>query len=128
MLGIRRRPRAKIYFDSPGVRFLYDQNLSPHLVATLGGLYPGSIHVRDVGLQSANDETIWNYAIENLLTIVSKDADFHQLSFLYGHPPKVIWVRRGNSSTTDISDLLNNNSEDIIDFLNATELAFMAIG
>jgi predicted nuclease of predicted toxin-antitoxin system len=25
--------------------------------------------------------------------IVSKDSDMHQRSFVFGHPPKVIWVR-----------------------------------
>lgn len=27
--------------------------------------------------------------------IVPKDADFRQLSFLYGSPPKVVWLRVG---------------------------------
>jgi predicted nuclease of predicted toxin-antitoxin system len=31
---------------------------------------------------------------------VSKDADFHERSFVLGPPPKVIWIRRRNCSTT----------------------------
>ena len=57
-----------------------------------------SAHVREVGLQRADDESVWSYAKREGLVIVSKDADFHQRSLLFGHPPKVIWVRLGNCS------------------------------
>ncbi len=44
------------------MKLLFDQNLSPGLVAALDDVYPGSIHVRDVGLQSADDDAVWSYA------------------------------------------------------------------
>jgi len=70
------------------VKLLFDQNLAWRLVRSLADLYPDSVHVRDVGLASADDAAVWEYAKENALTIVSKDGDFHQRSFLYGHPPR----------------------------------------
>jgi predicted nuclease of predicted toxin-antitoxin system len=84
------------------VRLLLDQNLSPRLVSTLADVFPRSIHVSDVGLSRATDEVVWNYAAQHGYVIVSKDAEFHQRSFLLGHPPKVVWIRRGNCSTGDI--------------------------
>lgn len=72
------------------MNLLFDQNLSPRLVASLADAFPNSAHVRDVGLGRADDESVWRYAAENSLTIVSKDSDFHQLSFLRGHPPKIV--------------------------------------
>ena len=75
------------------MKLLFDQNVSPRLVADLSDMYPGSVHVRDVGLARANDAAIWSYARDHGLTIVSKDSDFHQVSFLRGPPPKVIWIR-----------------------------------
>ena len=39
----------------------------------------------------ADDKTIWRYAADNGLLIVSRDSDFHGWSTLYGFPPKVIW-------------------------------------
>lgn len=33
------------------MKLLFDENLSPHLVEALSGEFPGSTHVRDVGLQ-----------------------------------------------------------------------------
>jgi predicted nuclease of predicted toxin-antitoxin system len=53
-------------------------------------VYPDSQHVREVGLSEATDEAVWRHAVEQGLTIVTKDADFHQRSFLFGHPPKVV--------------------------------------
>ncbi len=88
------------------MRLLFDQNLSPRLKEALWDLYPESIHVRDVGLETADDSAIWTYAQEHDLVIVSKDSDFRQLSFVFGHPPRVIWVRRGNCSTSEIEAIL----------------------
>ncbi len=98
------------------MRLLFDQNLSHRLPTRLVDVYPDSRHVRDVGLARAADDLVWAHARDNGLTIVSKDADFHQRSFLYGAPPKVIWLRRGNCSTTVIEQDLR--------FHQATVLAF----
>ena len=46
------------------MKLLFDQNLSPSLVSALRDLCPGSVHVRDVGLQDASDETVWKYAAQ----------------------------------------------------------------
>ena len=82
------------------MRLLFDQNLSPRLKNTLRRVYPNSLHVRDVGLEAADDMTIWQYAGDHGLTIVSKDSDFRQLSFTLGLPPRVVWIRRGNCEET----------------------------
>ena len=81
------------------MKLLLDENLSPALVAILSELYPQTAHVRDFGLKSASDPTVWEYAAKEGYTIVTKDADFHHRSFLFGSPPRVIWIRLGNCST-----------------------------
>jgi predicted nuclease of predicted toxin-antitoxin system len=68
------------------LRLLFDQNLSPRLVRALADLFPGSAHVRDVGLARAGDDEVWSHAAAHGFAIVSKDADFHQRSFVLGHP------------------------------------------
>ena len=84
------------------MRLLFDQNLSPYPKNVLGDLNPNSIHVRDIGLESAGDLIVWEYARDRSFVIVSKDSDFRQLSSTFGHPPKVVWIRRGNCSTSEI--------------------------
>lgn len=67
------------------------------------------------------------YVRDRDLTIVSKDADFHHLSFVQGPLPKVIWIRRGNCSTTDIAALLQSNRIGILAFGAEVESAFLAL-
>ncbi len=109
------------------MKLLFDENISPRLVAALSDVFPGSVHVRDVGLVRATDAAIWAYARDRGLTILSKDSDFHQVSFLRGPPPKVIWIRRGNCSTVDIEALLRSNRTEILAFGVDEEAAFLAL-
>lgn len=109
------------------MKLLLDQNLSPRLVHSLAATYPGTSHVRDVGLQAADDEAVWAYAEEHGFVIVSKDADFHQRSFLLGHPPKVVWIRRGNCSTEAIEVLLLSHTAELLAFERTEEESFLAL-
>ncbi len=109
------------------MKLLFDENVSPRLVAGLSDVFAGSVHVRDVGLARATDATIWGYARDHDFTIVSKDSDFHQVSFVRGPPPKVVWIRRGNCTTGDIAALLRSNRTEILAFGAEAEAAFLAL-
>ena len=102
------------------MKLLFDENLSPKLVQLLADDFSGSVHVHDIGLGGADDKTIWRYAADNGLLIVSKDSDFHGWSTLYGFPPKVIWLWTGNCLTEKIASLLQFNAEHIIEQWKAT--------
>jgi len=81
------------------VKLLFDENLSPRLVASLSAEFPGSAHAHEVGLGAASDFAVWDHAKSNGFVIASKDGDFADLSVLRGAPPQVVWIRHGNSST-----------------------------
>lgn len=98
------------------MKLLFDQNLSPVLVHSLGDLHPGSLHVREVDLRRALDAEIWAYAIEHGYAIVSKDLDFAERALVQGPPPKVIWIRLGNCSTADVEVLLREHDEAVRTF------------
>lgn len=105
------------------MKLLFDQNLSPRLTDVLSDLFPGSFHVRDVGLDSASDAAIWGYAKAHTFVIVSKDADFRHFGFVYGPPPKFVWIQRGNCTTREIGMLLRERSHEVFAFSeNATEV------
>ncbi len=72
------------------VKLLFDQNLSPKLVKRLSDLYPNSDHLDLLGLGTAEDILVWAYAKDNDFVVVTKDADFADLSVLRGFPPKVV--------------------------------------
>ena len=88
------------------MKLLFDENLLHKLASRLAELFPDSVHVRDVSLKATNDPLVWDYARDNDFMIVSKDADMHDLSLVFGNPPKVVWVRLGNCSTRQVEELL----------------------
>ena len=63
---------------------LFDQNLSPRLINLLADIYPASAHVDGIGLPSAPDREVWDYARQHDYIVVTKDADFSELSLLLG--------------------------------------------
>lgn len=100
------------------MKLLLDENLSDRIVYRIIDLYPSSEHVKSLGLTNTDDEIIWEYAKANGFAIVSKDSDFHQRSLVYGHPPKFIYLRTGNSPTSNIVLILRDNFDTIIEFEN----------
>lgn len=98
------------------MKLLFDQNLSPRLVRLLATEYPGSKHLRNVGLAAAPDPAVWSYAAANGFVIVSKEVDFHHRSVLYGTPPKVVWLRIGNCPTAAVETLLRDRLTDLLAF------------
>ncbi|PJZ66757.1 hypothetical protein EHQ27_04305 [Leptospira wolffii] len=109
------------------MKLLIDQNISWSIVEELSSTFPGSVHVRSVNLHTASDEAVWNFALENDFVILSKDSDFHQRSFLFGFPPKVIWLKLGNCTTNQIVSTLKSELEQIFRFEQDQEAAFLVI-
>ena len=91
------------------MKLLLDENLSDRVVPQILDLYPGSTHVKSHDLIHSDDVLIWVFAQQQGYTIVSKDADFHQRSLVFGHPPKLIFLRIGNCATSQITKLLRDN-------------------
>ena len=91
------------------MKLLLDENLSERVVPQILDLFPDSTHVKLHGLTQTNDTLIWSFAKQHGYTIVSKDADFHQRSLVYGHPPKLVFLRVGNCATSRITELLRSN-------------------
>ena len=63
------------------MKLIFDENLSPKLPSRLNDLFPNSLHVREVNMESTDDSVVWNYAKKNNFVIVSKDSDMHDLLF-----------------------------------------------
>ena len=91
------------------MKLLLDENLSDRIVPQILDLYPDSAHVKSHGLIHTDDLLIWLFAQSRGFTIVSKDADFHQRSLVFGHPPKLVFLRIGNGPTGHITQLLRSN-------------------
>lgn len=57
--------------------------------------------------------------------IVSKDGDFHGRSVLQGHTAKVVWIRLGNCSTSDVESLVRLRRSETEAFLHDPVASFL---
>jgi predicted nuclease of predicted toxin-antitoxin system len=95
------------------MKLLLDQNLSHRLLSALDDLFPNSLHVRLLGLAEADDLAIWNYAAQHDLVIVTQDSDYADWNKLRGAPPKIVWLRCGNTSVEQMHSKLRNAVDQI---------------
>jgi len=109
------------------MKLLFDENLSPKLVAKLADLFPDSNHVEHVGFGSADDRSVWEYAQNNDFIIVTKDSDYNDLSVIHGFPPYVVWIRRGNCTTENIAEIIRQNAQGILDFTKSGKYGIMIL-
>lgn len=95
------------------MKLLLDENLSRRLVPFLQDAYPGTSQVVLLNLERADDVLIRQYALENDFVIVTRDADFYEMSLVYGQPPKIIWLKTGNQAKAETIALLLRNKDRI---------------
>lgn len=78
------------------MRFLIDNPLSPIVAEALGKAGHHAVHVRDLGLAGAEDETVFDLAADEQRVVVSADTDFGTiLATREAKYPSVILFRRG---------------------------------
>lgn len=76
------------------MKLLLDANLSPALVGLLTGAGHETIHVADVGLLTASDAAIFDYAVTEGWVVVTADSDFPMmLALRRAGSPSVVLLR-----------------------------------
>lgn len=103
------------------MKLLFDQNISFRIVNRISHLYSEVQQVRALGLNNSSDKQIWGFAKRNGYSIVTFDADFFDISSLNGHPPKIIWLRIGNTSTENIAQIFIKKHNLIENFISNPE-------
>ena len=73
-----------------------DAQLPPALVGWLATLGEHAVHVVELGLLAAADQTIFDAARGADAIVVTKDEDFVRLLEKHGPPPRVVWITVGN--------------------------------
>ncbi len=109
------------------MNLLFDQNISFRILKWIGDIFPGSISVHNLDYDNPHDLDIWNFAKLNNFAIVTFDSDFIDISNLRGYPPKIIWLRLGNTSTKNIAERIRAEHSGIVEFLRNSEIAFLEI-
>jgi len=97
--------------------FLLDNNLSPKIARRIEHIFPGCLHVESVGLDASDDPEVWDFARQDNLHILTKDADFSKILTFRGFPPKIVWLKCGNVTTREIVEKILENETSILNFL-----------
>ena len=98
------------------MKLLLDENLSRRIIPMIQDAYPESSQIALLGMESANDKTVWAYAQQQGFILVTQDSDFNEMSVLYGHPPKIIWLKCGNQPKKRIVEILLSIQGDVTAF------------
>lgn len=108
------------------MKLLFDQNISYKIIKKLSEIFPECNHVTSLKLTNATDNQIWTFAKDNDYAIVTFDSDFLNLAALHGAPPKIILLKIGNKSTSQIATVLEEHAQIIFQFISDMALKEIA--
>jgi len=77
--------------------------------------------IRDLGMRTAEDESVFLAAREANACIMTKDRDFVELSQRLGPPPPVIWLTCGNTSNARMREILTISWPTAVDLVEHGE-------
>jgi len=103
------------------MKLLIDQNISHRILSLISHAFPDVQHVREHGLSNADDYDIFMHARHHRYDAVITLDDFVRLLNTYSAPPKIIWLRTGNCSTSFLAEILINKSDSIEQFVRSEE-------
>jgi predicted nuclease of predicted toxin-antitoxin system len=99
-----------------------DAQLSPRLALWITrNLGVQTWGVRDRNLRDATDEEIFTAARQADVVVITKDKDFAEMLLRLGPPPKVIWLRCGNTSESRLKEVFSKHLLDALSLLESGE-------
>lgn len=97
-----------------------DAHLSPAIAKFLNEeFYVRAVSLRSVGLRDSEDEAIFMKAKEADVVFFTKDGDFVELLERFGSPPKIVWLRVGNTSNREMKRIFSSSFKSIVDLLGS---------
>jgi predicted nuclease of predicted toxin-antitoxin system len=100
------------------MKILVDQNISFRIIQKVASVFPEITHVKSLDLINASDYRIFTTAKQaSFHAIMTQDEDFYSLLLEHGAPPKVIWLKTGNCSTSFLAEVVLRNAQAIRQFI-----------
>jgi predicted nuclease of predicted toxin-antitoxin system len=101
------------------MKVLIDQNISYRIVPQIESLFDFLTHVKFLGWIDWNDHDIFMTARDQKYdAVITLDEDFNKLLLQHGTPPKIIWIKTGNCSTSKLVEVITTHGQIILDFLS----------
>lgn len=108
--------------------FWVDAQLSPSIAKWLIDTFGvKAFSLRALNLLAADDLDIYLAAKDINAIIISKDRDLLELIRRLGSPPKLIWLRCGNTSNAMVRRIMKDNFDTIIEALIINQSIFIEI-
>lgn len=99
-----------------------DAQLSPALAPWITKEFGvEAVSTRYLGLVRASDGVIFEAARKANAVVLTKDADFVVLLRRFGPPPRLLWVRSGNTSNERMRAILNATFRDALQLVESGE-------
>ncbi len=76
---------------------------------------------RDLDGTSMHDEALFMRAKREADILITKDVDIVHLLRRHGPPPKVIWLRMGNTSNARLKEWFTHRWRDVLAFAESSE-------
>ena len=96
------------------MKFLVDAHLPPSLCEVLRQRGHDVSHTLDLPAKNATKDSVVNQiSVDEERVVISKDSDFFYSHVLRGRPWKLVMVKTGNISTSDLCSLFERNMADI---------------
>ncbi len=100
-----------------------DAHLSPAIAVWITSTFGiTAVALRDLGLRDAEDPEIFEAAKAEGVVLMTKDSDFVDLANRFGAPPKIIWLRCGNTSNAQLQNILHSTLLDSLELLRSGEV------
>lgn len=95
------------------MKLFLGENLSHRLVDRLADVYPGSQHVRQVGMKSAPDRIVLGYAELMDIVLVTRDTDFDDLGILRSETARILRLDLGNCTADKVERVLRDLRDEL---------------
>jgi len=99
-----------------------DAHLSPAIASWISREFSVSaVAIRDLGLRNAKDRQIFFAARQANAVVMTKDADFVHLVEQFGPPPQVILLACGNTSNSQLRQILQRTFVQTMEWIRKGE-------
>lgn len=108
------------------MKLLFDENISHRIIPILKNDFSELEHVKYIeGIK--RDIEIWEYAQNEGFTIVTFDEDFFEWQLVRGYPPKIVWLRCGNTPTKTLAEKIKAEKSNIQQLLSDENLGILEV-